>query len=321
VRRGAVALLGALAVVWAGSGLAAASRNPADELLDRAREGVRRYEFTGAVRLRWDDAGVRRTRVVEVTAADGALRLAHGRVRLADGRSWIKEGHEWQSVAATAHDVPAPAIAGKYRVVVRTGPPVLDRVTRELTVRHQGVVVERVTFDDELGIVLARTRYHPSGRVRSSMRFVSLTDVRPSSGRTTVPPGRGRAIALGRDAGPHAVGDGYRLVDARRLPGGDVQLRYSDGIFDASVFEHDEELDWDRLPRGGTRVRAGDERVRRYDTAAGAVLVWESDGRSVTCVTDAPTADWKAIVTDLGDDDEGGWVGAVRFVTAPFRWG
>jgi len=59
--------------------------------------------------------------------------------------------------------------------------------------------------------------------------------------------------------------------------------------------------------------------VRRYRTAGGTVLTWESRGRTYTCITDASDAEQRAILASLGSDDDG-WTEAVRFVTSPFSW-
>ncbi len=116
------------------------------------------------------------------------------------------------------------------------------------------------------------------------------------------------------------VGDGFVLVEARRVSAHEQQLRYSDGVFDASIFTRDGALDWRSLPDGGRQAEWDGVKVRRYATAAGTVVVWQSGTRTLTCVTDAPRRDQLAIVSDFTGGGTSGWSGVVRFVIAPFGW-
>ena len=100
----------------------------------------------------------------------------------------------------------------------------------------------------------------------------------------------------------------------------ETQLRYSDGVAEASVFTQRGTIDWGALPVGGRDVRYGNVRARRYRTPAATVIVWQSGPRTLTCVTDATTADQAGIVEDLTREDDDGWTGVVRFVTGPFSW-
>ena len=65
---------------------------------------------------------------------------------------------------------------------------------------------------------------------------------------------------------PSSLG-GYELVTRSQHPDG-VLLFYSDGLFTASVFEQQGDLDWSALPDGGTDSRlAGhaDPHLRRAE--------------------------------------------------------
>ena len=75
-----------------------------------------------------------------------------------------------------------------------------------------------------------------------------------------------------------------------------------------------------RCPAGGADVRLGDVTARRYRTAGGTVLTWESRGRTYTCVTDASDDEQRAVMVEPGGGDDDGWTDAVRFVTSPFSW-
>ncbi len=119
---------------------------------------------------------------------------------------------------------------------------------------------------------------------------------------------------------PRTLGDGFVLIESLRLPRHETQLRYSDGVFEASVFRRAGALDWESLPEGGRPMEVGSARARRYRTSVGSVLVWQSGPDTLTCVTDASGRDQAAIVADLLPSPESGWARTVRFVTNPFSW-
>jgi hypothetical protein len=238
-----------------------------------------------------------------------------------DGRAWIRTDGGWQALGGSGHDLPAPPLSGKYRARIAPGPEVVGRPTRLLVISRDGKVIERVAADRETGIVLARVQRDPWAGRRRSMRFVTLSALRPRQGRLDPPSMSGAPVAVAPPQDSAAtLGAGFERVDARALDADTVQVRYSDGVFDASVTTRDGSPDWDALPRGGDDVRLAGVRARRYSTAAGAVIVWESNRRTITCVTDAPRRDQSAIVRTLSRDDDGAWTTMVRFVGAPFRW-
>ena len=63
---------------------------------------------------------------------------------------------------------------------------------------------------------------------------------------------------------------GFELVTRSRHPDG-MLLFYSDGVFTASVFEQQGDLDWGTLPSGGTDTQLADTRTRAYREASGDV--------------------------------------------------
>ncbi|MEP6624336.1 MAG: hypothetical protein ABJC79_07820, partial [Acidimicrobiia bacterium] len=178
-------------------------------------------------------------------------------------------------------------------------------------------------FDRETGLVLGRDRFDNSGAPTMRMQFVVLTGLHPRRRALNPPPvdpnGPGAREAVPGNAVKRLTG-GFVLVDARRVDRTATQLRYSDGVFEASVFTEHAPIDWGALPAGGRDVHVGAMRVRQYQSAAGTVMTWEADGHTFTCVTDATTADQSGIVTALSRADDSGWTQVVRFVTVPFSW-
>ncbi|MBK5289423.1 MAG: hypothetical protein JJE46_13265 [Acidimicrobiia bacterium] len=313
----------ALAVVGGALPSGADRTNPADRALDRAREAIHDYEFRGTVELAWHDTQGRHRETLPVVAVDGGLRVADGRVLQHNGRSWLRTDQRWTTLWSDSRDPKAPGISAKYDIARRRGPRIVGRTTEVLVIRHDRRVVERMAVDRETGMMLRRERFDDSGAPTNRVEFISLEGVHRRHGVLDVP--RVADTAPVRMAEPpsgshRSLGDGFVLVDSRRLPRQETQLRYSDGVFEASIFRRAGALDWDSLPSGGTRVTFGSVRARRYRTSVGSVLVWQSGQDTVTCVTDASGRDQAGIVTDLMPSSESGWSRTVRFVTSPFSW-
>ncbi len=300
-----------------------AGRNPADRQFDRARQAVRDYDFTGSVRIWWRDARGGQATTVAVVARRGALHVAGGQVLHDGGRAWMRTDRRWTTLWGDPRDVRAPSLSPKYQVSTGPGPEVVHRPTRLLTVRRGGAAVEVVASDRETGLVLRRDRFDPSGAPNLRMEFVALTAPQPRQGRSDGPvvtpdaPGTRRVVP---DDARRSLTGGFALVDAREMPDRTTQLRYSDGVFEASVFAQAGPIDWEALPAGGRAVRYGPVHARRYRVASGTVIVWESDDRTFTCVTDATAVDEAGIVADLSRERGDGWSSVMRFVGGPFRW-
>jgi hypothetical protein len=316
-------VLGTVVLVGAGPPSRAADSSPADALLDRARDAVATHEFSGVVRISWRDASGQHRQRVAVRAVDGGLRIAGGSLVEDDGRAWLRTQTRWETLWADKRAPAAPSVGAKYTAHVdASGPTVASRPTRVLTIERAGHVVERYAFDRENGLVLRRVRFDDDGRMSASMTFVQLGPIRDASGTLKTPPvGDGAPQTMSRPpADAHRrVGNGFALVGAQRV-GAETQLLYSDGVFTASVFTRDGAIDWDSLPSGGDDLRLGATLVRRYRTAGGTVLTWESGDHTFSCVTDASDGDQRAILASLDGGDDSGWTDAVRFVTSPFSW-
>ena len=302
---------------------AASSPNPADTQLDRARDAIRDYEFHGTIRIWWRDQHGGRAETMPVAAVDGGLTLAGGRLLADQGRTWMRARNRWTTLWSDPHDAGAPSITRKYTVQRRSGPTIAARPTRLLLIRHRGRLVECIAFDQATGLVLGRDRFDSSGAPAMRMQFVTLMELHPRRGALDPPPVPANAPGTRErvpDDAAKSLPGGFVLVDARRVDGGATQLRYSDGVFEASVFTETGPLDWDSLPAGGREVQYGAARTRQYQNAAGTVMVWEAGHRSFTCVTDATRADRMGIVEALSRSRDSRWTDVVRFVTSPFSW-
>ena len=320
----AVIVIGVLTILVPG-GLARASEpNPADRLFDRARHAVHVFEFSGSVRIWWRDARGGHEATVAVAARRGGLDVDGGRIVHDDGRAWMRSGGHWITLWGEPGDVASPSIGAKYDVTAGAGPAILRRATDRLSVRRGGQPVEIVDFDHTTGVVLARNRFDSNGRSDLRMEFVSLDGPRRRHGpdRRPIRPaaadvGTGRKV---HSSALRSLGQGFRLVEARSMAGQGTQMRYSDGVFEASVFTQPGATDWKGLPEGGKDVSYGNVRARRYRTPVGTVLVWQLGRRTLTCVTDAAESDQAVMIRNLSREPAGFWTGFVRFVNGPFHW-
>jgi hypothetical protein len=203
---------------------------------------------------------------------------------------------------------------------------VADRpATVVLATRPDGKPAQRLVVDDATGLLLGREVLGPHGQVERSVRFSSI-EVGERDGRTMSPP----ANVTSRTAEKlTSLPDGYRapgapagfeLVTRSRHPDG-VLLFYSDGVFTASVFEQQGDLDWGALPGGGSDSQLADTRTRTYHEASGDVAVWERNGLVYTCVTDAPSDVFSGMIDALASEGRSTPEAIVDFVLGPFGWG
>ena len=321
---GAVIGIGVLTVLVPG-GLARASEpSPADRLFDRARYAVHAFEFTGSVRIWWRDARGGHATTVAVAARRGGLDVDGGRIVHDDGRAWMQSRGHWITLWGDTADVASPSVAAKYDVTQKAGPVILRRRTDRLSVHRRGRPVEVVDFDHRTGVVLARNRFDGTGRSDLRMEFVSLDGPRRRHGPDRRPLQRADSDEGTRPtvsaSAPRSLGQGFQLVGARSMVGHVTQMRYSDGVFEASVFARAGATDWKGLPEGGQDVRYGNVRARRYRTPVGTVLVWQVGAQTLTCVTDAIGSDQAVMIRNLSGEHNGFWTGLVRFVNGPFHW-
>lgn len=338
-RRLAAILCGALAVltvVLAGPhGAQADDGQTARKLLDQSRDAAAGNEFAGTVVIEWVDAGRRHERTVSVRMTDGVLHLGHDQLLGAGTRRLLRTDGGWQLLWTGRPTGSEPDPTRKYRFVVTRAAMVAQRPATQVAIGRSGAdgVRERLFFDDATGMLLRRDQLDANGRLVRRFAFVTMSDPQPlgttktdelpkvsTSSRQTAP----RALAHVPDDlhAPKRIGKGYALAGIYAQPDGTVQLYYSDGLLGLSVFEREGELDWGALPAGGSTAELGGVKARIYGTAAGSAVVWEKDGVTYTCVTDAPLVEVAAVTGGFSGSHDSGIVEDVsRFVTKPFSWG
>jgi len=334
LRAAIVALCGlaAFALAWPIATSAGAENDTdareAARLVRDARDATDDHDFTGIAIVTWATPSGKQRAEVHVADGDGAVTVtgADGAVVDDGHRTYLHDDLGWTglSVEPTVRQLPAPdarwslGVAGT-RVVAGRPSTVVEAV------RTDGTPAQRLMVDDATGLVLAREVLGPDGRVERSLRFTSI-DVDERAPRSVTPPDD---VHTPTAAKLTSVPDGYRaptsaagfeLVTRSRHPDG-VLLFYSDGVFTASVFERQGELAWDALSSGGTDADLADTRTRTYHEASSDVAVWEHGGLVYTCVTDAPSDVFAAMVRAVASDERSAPEAVVDFVLGPFGWG
>jgi hypothetical protein len=191
-------------------------------------------------------------------------------------------------------------------------------------------VSERFAVDDATGLLLRRAQLDRRGRVERAVRFIELSDPTPVStsvsGSDDTPSAKGsapKAIAktnVGAEV-RERLGDGFTLTGLYRAADGSTHSFYSDGIYTASVFRQDGELDPQELPDDSKSIDFAGRTLTTYSTPSGAVVVWADDDGVFTLVSDAPKRDLDAMVRDLPEPSGVNTATELaRFVLGPFRW-
>ncbi len=246
--------------------------------------------------MTWTTPKGSQTAQVRVTDTGGAVAIASaGGVVIDEGRrTYLRDHLGWTGlvVEPTAGDLPEPD--RRWRLSTAGTRTVAGRpATVVLAARSDGKPAQRLVVDDATGLLLAREVLGPRGQVERSVRFSNI-EVGERGGNPPSPPAGVKSRSAEKltsfPDGYRAPGApaGFELVTRSRHPDG-VLLFYSDGVFTASVFEQQGDLDWGALPDGGTESELADTRTRTYREASGDVAVWERNGLVYTCVTDAPS--------------------------------
>jgi hypothetical protein len=293
VRRLAACAAGAAALVTATvPGLA----GPGDPL-ERAARAVDQVAFTGLVTLTWDDGREAHTYRLEVRGASGAVIVQGDKAVLAsptEGRL-VQHGREWDRLwPAALGPSGRPDLGDKYRLELAPREQVGGRQADVVEVYEGPVLRERLHVDLDSGLVLRRAQFEDGGRAARTVGFERI-EIGSSAPPPTLPlriadraPSPLASTALPSwAAAPPALAGGYQRVGVYRH-GDLVQVLYSDGLYDLSVFEEPGRLGRDRPGEGGREVRVGGVEAWHAAWPGGHVMVWEAGRVVFTAVTDAP---------------------------------
>lgn len=267
--------------------------------LEQARHAAEHTVFEGVLEVRWRDGDETRSERLRVEAADGSLMVRGANLVMARpdyGRLLAHGGGGWEemwlpSLARSAR----PDGAAKYRTTDPVaGPAVAGRPTQVVEVHAGGTLLERIYLDTETDLLLERDQYDREGAVVRRLAFESLTIGRlaepltPPRSPARHAPEEVRPDRLSSPAAaPESLADGYQRMGIYRN-GSVLQVLYSDGVYDLSLFQQQGRLRRSDLPGKGERVSVRGASGWRYPWPGGQLVVWSADGRVFTAVSDAP---------------------------------
>jgi hypothetical protein len=302
---------------------AAPSSDNGARLVEQMRTAPDSLRLTGVLRLTWIDRGARKALTVDIAVDRGAIEITSGGARVLDeGRhTYFERGIGWSS-ALVEDRAATPRADHHWPLRVESGPAVAGRPTTIVeATRGDGAPAQRLFLDRRTGLLLRREVLDTHGRVQRSLAFVELSiddtaDVEAPSGVRTEEARPLADVPSGYEA-PSTPG-GYVLVGRSRHPNG-IELRYSDGLFAASVLEQRGELDWDALPRSGVATEVAGSRARRYSEAGADVVVWEHEGTVYTLASDAPSDVVDSLISGL-TPSRSTLEKIADYVLGPFGW-
>jgi negative regulator of sigma E activity len=191
---------------------------------------------------------------------------------------------------------------GKYRVLLEGGVRVLQRDARVVRIERRADhrLVERWTIDATNGLLLAREIYDAGGRVERSIAFTDVQDPyvptvedlhRPvEAGPSSPAPQRLTAGELSRGAKalgmPETLTASYRLESGTTFKAGGasvVQLVYTDGLEDVSLFAQPGTMARSRLPASAREVHLRKVAGLAWDGFPRGVA-WQDGQRMLTLV-------------------------------------
>ena len=288
-----------VAAVALAAGMAAPAHAGGPLPLEQARYAAEHTVFEGVLEVRWRDGEETRSERLRVEAAGGSLmvrganlvmaRPEHGRLLAHGGGGW--EEMWLPSLAPSAR----PDGTAKYRTTGPvSGPAVAGRPTKVMEVHTGGALLERIYLDTETNLLLERDQYDRDGAVVRRLAFESLTIGIPAEPLSVprspaqhapeeVRPERLRTPA----AAPERLADGYQRMGIYKS-GPVLQVLYSDGVYDLSLFQQQGRLRRSDLPGRGERVSVRGATGWRYPWPGGQLVVWSAGGRVFTAVSDAP---------------------------------
>ncbi|MEA2567671.1 MAG: sigma-E factor negative regulatory protein RseB, partial [Actinomycetota bacterium] len=241
--------------------------------------------------------------------ATGSLLVQEGRSRsvVRVGQGSVNRGQ-----TALANDVEPDSnlqqLLGKYRVLLEGGVRVLQRDAKVVRIKRiaDDRLVERWTIEATTGLLLKRESYDAAGMVERSIAFTevrepyvpTVEDVHPptQAGPSSAAPQRWfSGSELSRQAKAFGMREslpaGYRLESGTTFKAGAasvVQLVYSDGLEDVSLFAQPGSMARSGLPASARNVRLSRVDGLRWEGFPRGVA-WQDGQSTLTLVGAAPT--------------------------------
>lgn len=273
---------------------AAVTRDP----LDEARQAAEKTPFSGSVTLQWREASVLHADQLTVKGTHGTLLAQGQRSAMAVGteRLVYNPGDGWQELwPAGLGAARRPNLEATYDVRPAGSDRVAGYPTDVIDVLKAGVVRERLDLEATTKLLLRRQQYDGHGVLERGFVFdqIQIGDVSMTAPTTPPAPKQAapRALSLSdvpaSEREPSRLAAGYQREGAYRQ-GDVVQLVYSDGLYDLSLFEQQGALDPGDLPAQRRTTTFDGHHAWAFSWPGGEGITW-TGGRTVyTLMGDVP---------------------------------
>jgi negative regulator of sigma E activity len=304
-----VLVLAAVVVTLIGPAPIAARGAAGHDPLDEARKAAEETPFSGSVTLQWREASLLHQDQVKVQGTHGTL-LAQGQgsaMAVGDERLVYKPGDGWQELWPSGLGAAGrPKLEDVYDVRSAGSEQVAGYATDVVEVLKDGRVRERLDLEANTKLLLRRRQYDSRGTLERAFTFDTIKIGDQSMTPPTTPPAPKQAVphALSlsnvpaSEREPNQLAAGYRRLGAYTQDNV-VQLVYSDGLYDLSLFQEEGGLDASDLPAQRRTVRLSGHRAWAFSWPGGEGVVWTAGRTVYTLMGDVPTDELTTVAASV----------------------
>jgi sigma-E factor negative regulatory protein RseB len=216
-------------------------------------------------------------------------------------------GNGWQELWPAALGSPErPSMADSYDVRSAGTEQVAGYPTNVVEVLKAGVVRERLDLDAATKLLLRRQQYDGKGVLERAFSFDRVEIGDPSITTPTTPPAPKQAgpqrLSLNAvpssEREPGQLAAGYRRLGAYKQ-GSSVQLVYSDGLYDLSLFQQHGGLDTNDLPAQRRTTQLDGRPAWAFSWPGGEGVVWTAGRTVYTLVGDVPADELTTVAASV----------------------
>lgn len=306
-----VLVLAAFAAVLIGPApIAGAARSQRDlDPLTEARKAAEQTPFSGSVTLQWREASVLHQDHLTVKGAHGTL-LAEGQgsAMAVGAERLVKSASDgWQELWPSAlGSAGRPRLEDAYDVRSAGSGSVAGYPTDVVEVLKGESVRERLDLEASTKLLLRRQQYDTHGTLERAFAFdtINIGDASMTPPTTPAAPKKAGPTPLhaqdvpGSEKEPARLAAGYQRLGVYRQSGA-LQMVYSDGLYDLSLFQEEGGLDTSDLPAQRRTVRLAGHPAWAFSWPGGEGLVWTAGRTVYTLVGDVPPDELQTVASSV----------------------
>lgn len=285
------------------------ARGAGHDPLEDARKAAEETPFSGSVTLQWREAAVLHQDQLKVKGARGTLLAEGERSAMAVGseRLVYSRGDGWQELWPSGlGSAGRPNLEDAYDVRAAGTDHVAGYATDVVEVLKGGTVRERLDLESTTKLLLRRRQYDTSGAVERSFTFDTIQIGDQSMTPPTTPPAPKqagpRALRLSdvpsSEREPVRLAAGYQRLGAYRQ-GNALQMVYSDGLYELSLFQEEGRLDTGDLPAQRRTIRLAGHAAWAFSWPGGQGVVWTAGRTVYTLLGDVPPDELNTVAASV----------------------